>query len=154
MVVNDAVREVLELARSEAAKKGVSIQMEVGQGLPLVRGDRVQLQQVILNLMMNAIEAMSSVSEGVRELRIGTETEAAGGVRVTVRDTGPGLDPANLDRVFDRFYTTKANGLGMGLAICRSIVEAHGGRMWAAVNEPRGAAFQFTLPSGGEELQR
>lgn len=146
--VNGAVSEVVELARSDALKRGVSVHTEFGSGLPLIVGDRVQIQQVALNLIINSIEAMSGMSDGAREVQIGTEADAAGGVRVTVRDTGPGLDPTKLDRVFERFYTTKPNGLGMGLAICRSIVEAHGGKMKAAANDPRGAVFQFILPSG------
>jgi signal transduction histidine kinase len=119
--------------------------------LPLIEGDRVQLQQVILNMIMNAVEAMSGIIEGPRELRISTETEASGAVCVTVRDSGPGLDPQRVERVFEAFYTTKPNGMGMGLAICRSIIEAHGGRLWASANEPWGAVFQFTLPSERDE---
>ena len=124
----------------------VSLQTQLLTGLPAVDGDRIQLQQVILNLILNAVEAMSDIDEGVRELRISTETDAAGGVRVTVRDTGPGLDATSVDRLFEAFYTTKPGGMGMGLSICRSIIEAHGGRLRARANEPRGAMFQFTLP--------
>jgi signal transduction histidine kinase len=101
---------------------------------------------VILNLALNAIEAMCGTESGARELQISTEEGAAGGVLLSVRDSGPGLDPANTQRVFEAFYTTKAEGMGMGLAICRSIIEAHGGRISAGANEPRGAVFQFTLP--------
>jgi signal transduction histidine kinase len=114
--------------------------------LPSADGDRVQLQQVILNLIMNAAEAMSDLGEETRELLISTQMDAAGGVLVAVRDSGPGLDPTSAHRVFEAFYTTKSAGLGMGLAICRSIIEAHGGRLWASANEPRGTVFQFTLP--------
>ena len=114
-------------------------------------GDRTQLQQVTLNLILNAIEAMGGIDAGARELWISTEREAAGGVLVTVRDSGPGLDPADTERVFTAFYTTKPKGMGMGLAICRSMVEAHGGRMWASANEPGGAVFQFTLPLERDE---
>jgi signal transduction histidine kinase len=114
--------------------------------LPTIEGERIQLQQVILNLILNAVEAMTSLDEGSRVLQVGTDTGAAGGVLVTVRDSGPGLDPANVDRVFEAFYTTKPEGIGMGLAICRSIITAHGGRMWTTANRPRGAIFQFTLP--------
>jgi signal transduction histidine kinase len=110
-----------------------------------VLGDRVQLQQVLLNLVLNAAEAMGSVEEGPRELLISTEQDQAGAL-VAVRDSGPGIDPAHLDRVFDAFYTTKSSGIGMGLSICRSIITAHRGRLWADANEPRGAVFQFTLP--------
>src|SRR5208282_4465587 len=105
------------------------------------------LQQVILNLVLNAAEAMSAVDEGARELLISSEQSQTNGVRVTVRDTGPGIHPEHIERVFEAFYTTKSSGVGMGLSICRSIIEAHGGRLWADANEPRGAIFQFTLPS-------
>jgi signal transduction histidine kinase len=132
-------------------KHGISLQTKLAPGLPRVEGDRTQLQQVILNLVVNAIEAMGGIDEGTRELRINTEREAGGGVLVTVRDSGPGLDPADTERVFTAFYTTKPKGMGMGLAICRSMVEAHGGRMWASANEPRGAVFQFTLPRERDE---
>ena len=110
-------------------------------------GDRVQLQQVILNLVLNAAEAMSAVGEGVRELLISTERSRTNGALVAVRDSGPGIDPEHIERVFEAFYTTKSSGVGMGLSICRSIIDAHGGRLWAEANEPRGAVFQFTLPS-------
>jgi PAS domain S-box-containing protein len=144
--VNEAVRDITTLARSELLGHGVSLQTQLATGLPLIEGDRIQLQQVILNLTLNAVEAMSSVDEGAREMRISTAREASNGVLVTVRDSGPGLDPQSVDRLFEAFYTTKPDGLGMGLAICRSIIEAHGGRLWATANEPRGAMFQFTLP--------
>jgi PAS domain S-box-containing protein len=144
--VNEAVLDVITLTRSELLRHGVSLQTELATGLPLIKGDRVQLQQVILNLTLNAVEAMSGVDERAREMRIGTGREASNGVLVSVRDLGPGLDPRNVDRLFEAFYTTKPDGLGMGLAICRSIIEAHGGRLWATANEPRGAVFQFTLP--------
>jgi signal transduction histidine kinase len=119
--------------------------------LPLVLGDRVQLQQVLLNLILNAAEAMSSVEEGARELLISTKEDQTG-VVVAVRDSGPGIDPEHLDRVFEAFYTTKSSGTGMGLSICRSIIHAHGGKLWAEANEPRGAVFQFTLPAAEREL--
>ena len=112
-----------------------------------VYGDRVQLQEVVLNLILNAVEAMSAVDEGVRELLLTTEQSPTNGVLATVRDSGPGIDPDHIERVFDAFYTTKSSGVGMGLSICRSIIDAHGGRLWADANEPRGAVFQFTLPS-------
>ncbi len=113
----------------------------------------MQLQQVILNLIINAVEAMSSVSEGSRELVIGTNKDASGGVLVTVRDSGPGLSPESLDRLFDAFYTTKPTGMGMGLSICRSSVEAQGGRIWASRDVGPGATFQFTLPVEGNAHQ-
>ena len=111
-----------------------------------VQGDRVQLQQDVLNLILTAVEAMSSVGAVPRELSISTEPRGIDEVLVAVRDSGPGIDPERLERVFDSFYTTKPGGMGLGLSICRSIVEAHGGRLWADANEPRGAVFQFTLP--------
>ena len=122
------------------------------EGALPVEGDRVQLQQVVLNLILNAVEAMGSVQERPRELSISTEQSQTSGVLVAVRDSGPGIDPEHLERVFEAFYTTKSSGVGMGLSICRSIVEAHGGRLWAEANEPRGAVFQFTLPSLENEL--
>jgi PAS domain S-box-containing protein len=149
--LNEAILEMIALTRSEMLKHGISLQTELAPGLPRVEGDRTQLQQVILNLVVNAIEAMGGIDEGTREFRINTERAAAGGVLVTARDSGPGLDPENVERVFTAFYTTKPKGMGMGLAICRSMVEAHGGRMWASANEPRGAVFQFTLPLQRDE---
>jgi PAS domain S-box-containing protein len=150
--LNEAVGDVIALTRSEALKQGVSVQSRLATDLPSVEGDRVQVQQVILNLIMNAIEAMSGVDDGARELRLSTEADAVGGgVLVAVRDSGPGLDPMSEARLFDAFYTTKPEGMGMGLAICRSIAEAHGGRLWASANEPRGAVFQLMLPAEGAE---
>jgi PAS domain S-box-containing protein len=144
--VNAAVREVIALTRGEAVKNRVSVRTQLAEGLPLIQADRVQLQQVILNLIINAIEAMSSVGDGPRELQITTSRAASNSVLVSLRDSGPGLDPNSVEHVFEAFYTSKDKGMGMGLAICRSIIEAHGGRMWASVNESRGAVFQFTLP--------
>jgi C4-dicarboxylate-specific signal transduction histidine kinase len=147
--INGAIREVIELTHGEGVKNSISVQAELADGLALIQGDRVQLQQVLLNLIINAIEAMSGEGDGPRELLITTARADLGGVLVTVRDSGPGLAPATLERVFESFYTTKPSGLGLGLSICRSIVEAHGGRLWASANEPRGAVFQFTLPAAG-----
>jgi PAS domain S-box-containing protein len=144
--VNDAIVDVVALTRSELSSNGVLLQTQFAQGLPPVQGDRVQLQQVILNLIVNAIEAMSGAGQGERQLSISTETSASNGALVAVRDSGPGLDPASLEHLFDAFYTTKSSGMGMGLSICRSIIEAHEGRIWAEANVPKGAAFQFTLP--------
>ena len=145
--VNEVIRDVIELTRGEAVKAHASLQTDLVDSLPPVYGDRVQLQQVTLNLIINAIEAMSSVAGAPRELLVSTAPAEPGGMLVAVRDSGPGLTPAILERLFDPFYTTKATGLGMGLSICRSIIEAHGGRLWAEPNEPRGAVFQFTLPT-------
>jgi C4-dicarboxylate-specific signal transduction histidine kinase len=149
--LKDAILEMVGLTRSEALKHGISMQTQFGAALPLVQGDRTQLQQVILNLILNAIEAMDELDDGNRELWISTEMTDSAGVLVTVRDSGPGLAPADMENVFKAFYTTKPRGMGMGLAICRSMVEAHGGRMWAGTNEPRGAVFQFTLPLQQDE---
>jgi len=142
--INGAIREVIELTRGEAVKNDVSVRTQFADGLPLVQGDRVQLQQVILNLVVNALQAMSGADEGARELLISTGTSESDGVVVAVRDSGPGLPASSAERLFDAFYTTKADGMGMGLSICRSIIEAHGGRLWASANLPRGAVFQFT----------
>jgi PAS domain S-box-containing protein len=150
--INAAIREVIELTRSEAMKNGVPVRTELVEALPLVPGDRVELQQVILNLILNAVEAMSELSEGSRELLITTGKTESGDVLVAVRDSGPGLAPAALEHLFKAFHTTKSSGLGLGLSICRSIVEAHGGRLWVDANEPRGAVFQFTLPGREKEL--
>jgi C4-dicarboxylate-specific signal transduction histidine kinase len=145
--INRAVREVLELTRAEAAKNDIWVQTDLADGLPLIEGDRVQLQQVILNLIINAVEAMSEVSDGMRELIICTRRAETNGVLVTVKDSGPGLAMVSIERMFDPFYTTKPAGLGMGLSICRSIIEAHEGRLWMSANLPRGATFQFTVPA-------
>jgi signal transduction histidine kinase len=145
--INGAILEVIALTRGEILKHGGSVQTQLAEDLPLIQGDRVQLQQVILNLIINAVEAMSAVSEGARELLISTGKDASGGVLVTVRDSGPGLNPESFDSLFDAFYTTKPGGMGMGLSICRSIVEAHGGRIWASLAAP-GTAFQCVLPVG------
>jgi PAS domain S-box-containing protein len=144
--LNEAIDEVIGLARSAIAKNAVSVQTRFTEGLPAVQGDRVQLQQVVLNLILNAVEAMSAVDEGVRELLLSTERSETYGVLVAVRDSGPGIDTERRQHVFDAFYTTKSSGVGMGLSICRSIIGAHGGRLWVDENEPRGAVFQFTLP--------
>jgi signal transduction histidine kinase len=149
--LNAAINEVIILARSVTNRNGISVQTRLSAELVSVPGDRVQLQQVLLNLILNATEAMGSVEEGPRELSISTEQDEAG-VLVAVRDSGPGIDPAHLDRVFDAFYTTKSSGTGMGLSICRSIIHAHRGELWAEANEPRGAVFQFTLPGTDAEL--
>ena len=151
--INEAILEIIGLTRVPMSDNGVIAKMQLAEGLPPILGDRVQLQQVILNLIMNAIEAMSEVSEGSRELLISTSEVESDGVLVAVSDSGPGLPPANLAHIFEAFYTTKSSGLGMGLSICRSIVEAHGGRLWAAPNQPRGAAFFVMLPVGQKSLE-
>jgi PAS domain S-box-containing protein len=146
VAINDAILEVIALTRTEAANNSVSVRTQLAEGLPRVQGDRVQLQQVLLNLILNAIDAMREVGEKERELLISTRN-GPGGVSVEVRDSGPGFAPAALERVFEAFYTTKPGGLGLGLSICRSIIEAHNGRLWASPNTPRGAIFGFIAPA-------
>jgi signal transduction histidine kinase len=164
--INEVMQEVLALAQTELQRNRVSLRTQFANDLPIVIGDKIQLQQVILNLVVNAIEAMSGVVEGPRELCVSsqevteipgeagkdsvksnalTEPESAF-VLIAVRDSGPGLDSTELKRVFDTFYTTKSQGMGLGLAISRSIIEAHRGRLWVTTNGPKGAVFQFTLP--------
>ena len=145
--INEAIREVVEFTRGEAVKHGASMQVALGDGLSLVEGDRVQLQQVVLNLVVNAVQAMGEVAEGPRNLFITTAHAEPDGVTVDVKDSGPGLSPASFEHLFAPFYTTKPGGLGMGLSICRSIIESHGGRLWAEANVPRGAVFHFSVPS-------
>jgi PAS domain S-box-containing protein len=145
--INAAIREMIEFTRGQITKSGASIETQLTDGLPFIEGDRVELQQVLLNLIMNALEAMSSVSEGERHLLISAALEDAGCVLVSVSDSGPGFTSESADQIFAAFYTTKPTGLGMGLSICRSIIEAHGGRLWASANQPRGATVQFTLPA-------
>ncbi|MER8854741.1 MULTISPECIES: AAA family ATPase [Mesorhizobium] len=151
--INEAILEIAALARIPMSEKGVFQKMQLAEGLPLIFGDRVQLQQVILNLIMNAIEAMSEIEQGLRELTIRTSKAESGGVLLSVSDTGPGLSQANPESIFEAFYTTKSNGLGMGLPICRSIVDAHGGRLWATPNKPHGAVFSVMLPIGEKPLE-
>ena len=148
--VNETIHEVIALAHSEVQRNGVALETQLSDDVPVILGDRIHLQQVILNLMMNAIEAMSGAGEGPRELLVRAGADESQGVRVSVQDSGPGLDPKSVDHLFDAFYTTKPQGLGMGLAISRSLIEAHGGRLWATAHEPHGAVFQFTLPIGSE----
>jgi len=144
------VREVLALAEHELKTHGIVLRTELAPALPGVAGDRVQLQQVLINLIVNAIEAMSGVDDRARELTIVTAVKEPGAVVVEVRDSGPGLEEEGAERVFEPFYTTKAQGIGIGLSISRSIVEAHGGRLWANPNRPRGAVFRFSLPAAVE----
>ena len=145
--LNDAVRDVAELVRPDLMRTGVILRNQLADGLPLVKGDRIQLQQVLINLINNAIEAMNGVHNRSRELTICTAPIDQTTVRVEVRDTGAGLGSGQFERLFQPFYTTKADGTGMGLAISRSIIESHGGRLEAAPNEPHGAIFRFTLPT-------
>src|ERR1700719_2787292 len=144
--VNDVVRETIPLVQRELISHQVLLRMELAPALPMILGDRVQLQQVIINLVMNGIEAMQSVADRPRELVIRSRQDETHRVLVSVADCGVGISPEDADRLFDAFFTTKSTGMGMGLSICRSIMEAHGGRLWATVNIPHGATFQFTLP--------
>jgi len=149
--INEVILEVLALAQSEAGRNRVLLKQQLAADLPPVRGDKVQLQQVILNLIINGLEAIAKSKDGPRELSVSSGIDGANEVIVAVRDSGEGLDSANLERVFDAFFTTKPDGMGMGLAISHTIVESHGGRLWATANTPRGAVFQFTLPTGAEK---
>jgi C4-dicarboxylate-specific signal transduction histidine kinase len=143
--INEAIREVLTLLHGEVVKNNVTVRMRLAQPLPRVLGDRVQLQQVVINLIINAIEAMSRGATGLRELHIGTlQTDTH--ILVTLRDSGPGLAPGSQERIFEAFYTTKPAGFGIGLSICRSTIAAHGGQLWARPGESGGAVFEFTLP--------
>ena len=144
--INDAILEIIALTRTEAANNSVSVRTQLAEGLPRVQGDQVQLQQVLLNLIINAIEAMRDVGEEERELLISSRNEPDG-ISVEVRDSGPGFAPADIERVFEAFYTTKPSGLGLGLSICRSIIEAHNGQLWVSPNVPRGAIFRFIAPA-------
>jgi signal transduction histidine kinase len=150
--INETILELIAFMQSETSRHGVELVTQLVEGLPQIQGDRVQLQQVILNLMINALEAMSATKDGERTLLIRTTRSGANELCVTVQDSGPGLDAEHLEGVFEAFFTTKSNGLGMGLPICRSIVESHGGRLWVTSNSPRGATFQFTLPAQGNGL--
>ncbi len=144
--MNEDIREVIALAQDQVRRNRVTLRMELEGDLSPVWGDRVQLQQVVLNLVINGVEAMSTVEDRPRELVIRTQNDEAGQVRVTVQDSGIGLDPQSMERIFDAFYTTKHGGMGMGLSISRSIVEHHGGRLWAVPNDGPGTTFQFTVP--------
>jgi C4-dicarboxylate-specific signal transduction histidine kinase len=148
--INEAIREVIVITRGEAAKNVISVETQLAEGLPLVQGVRVRLQQVILNLIINAIEAMSGADEERRELLVKTAKSGSDSISVAVQDSGPGLDPENPERAFEAFYTTKPEGLGLGLSICRSIVEAHGGGLRATANVPHGAIFQLTVRARGD----
>jgi PAS domain S-box-containing protein len=145
--INKAIIEVLALTHGNTIKNGIAVRTQLAEDLPFCQGDRVQLQQVILNLIINAVEAMNEAEDGPRELLISSSKIEANGLLVTVQDSGPGLTPASSERLFEAFYTTKPSGLGIGLSICRSIIEGHGGRLWATSNVPRGAVFQFVVPA-------
>jgi signal transduction histidine kinase len=149
--LNEATREVIALALSDLHRNRVILRSELADDLPKVTGDRVQLQQVILNLLRNASDAMTDVDDRPRQLLVRTERESGDRVRVTVRDAGVGVDPQTQDKLFDAFYTTKSGGMGIGLSISRSIVERHHGRLWVEPNDGPGAAFAFSIPCGRTE---
>ena len=144
--INKAIQEVVAFVQAELKKNGVKLRLNLDPALPVIDGDRVQLQQVILNLLINAIEAMGSIERGDRELQVASERQEQASILVAVRDSGPGLGQQSFEEISKPFFTTKSHGMGMGLSISQSIVRNHGGRLWAEPNEDRGAWFQFTLP--------
>jgi C4-dicarboxylate-specific signal transduction histidine kinase len=152
--VNAVIREVLELLQGELSSKRVSVRTKLSRDLPQISADHVQLQQVVLNLVTNALEAMSGNPLGSRVLNVSSKHNQSDEVIVAVEGSGPGIDPKDLDRIFDAFFTTKSQGMGMGLSICRSIVELHGGRLWASARRPRGSIFYLTLPSAAADGAR
>ena len=145
--INDAIQEVLELTVSMLRSRDVAIQTQLPATVPQVLGDRVQLQQVVMNLIMNGADAMSAVADRPRTLRIESQIDGTGSVLVSVKDSGIGIDQAVRDRIFEPLFTTKSTGMGMGLSICRSIVEAHGGKLWATAATPYGTDVRFTIPT-------
>src|SRR5262249_1483788 len=149
--LNATIRDVLALVRSEVHHHRVVVETQLAAAVPQIRGDRIQLQQVLLNLLMNAIEALSGAGDGPRLLVVPSAPGGASGLLSAGGECGPGLAAQQLDPLFDAFYTTKPQGLGLGLAISRRIIEAHGGRLWATANVPHGAVVQFTVPIGHEE---
>jgi C4-dicarboxylate-specific signal transduction histidine kinase len=148
--IDDAIREVIALTRSEMQRYHVALHTDFAAGDRPAVGDRVQLQQVLLNLILNGIDAMNAVTDRARELTVSSAPSESGSVMIAVEDTGAGLDPALRELIFDPFFTTKADGLGMGLSICRSIIDAHGGRLWAVPRSPHGTVFHFTVPIAAE----
>jgi C4-dicarboxylate-specific signal transduction histidine kinase len=144
--INEAIEEAIQLTHAELLRKRVSLRMELDRQLPKVSGDRVQLEQVILNLIINGMEAMAAADCQPKQLAIQSAWTASGDILVSVSDTGPGIPAEHVAKMFDPFFTTKPEGMGMGLSISRSLIEAHGGRLWVTPNEPRGAVFHFALP--------
>jgi C4-dicarboxylate-specific signal transduction histidine kinase len=149
--LNDAAQEVIILSAGELQRSRALLQTEFAENLPLVSADRVQLQQVILNLLLNAADAMAEVDDRPRKLLIQTGLLNDGGVKLTVRDSGTGLNPHTVEKLFTAFYTTKVNGMGVGLSICRLIIESHNGRIWAEANNGTGATFSFCVPSASRD---
>jgi signal transduction histidine kinase len=147
--INDLILIVLTIVRVDLQRKGVELQTELDGKLPLIKGDKVQLQQVLLNLVMNAIDAMQLVQ--LRVLTVRSEKSKPNAVHVSINDTGTGIDPSNIDRIFKPLFTTKATGMGMGLSICRSIIESHGGRIWVSPAANGGSTFEFELPTKSVE---
>jgi signal transduction histidine kinase len=144
--INETVLDVITLTKNEFEKNKILLQTRLADDLPRVHGDRIELQQVMLNLIINSIDALSVVREGPRDLTVSSSKDSQGSVSITVQDSGAGFGSAKIDNLFDPFYTTKIDGMGIGLTISRSIIEAHGGRIWATRNEPRGAIFHFSVP--------
>jgi signal transduction histidine kinase len=151
--LNEATEEVIALSRTELERNGVITRTELAKELPLVMGDRVQIQQVILNLLRNGADAVSAVDDRPRELWFRTELEEGTSVRLSVQDSGIGFEPQALDRIFQTFYTTKSDGMGIGLSVSRSIIENHGGRLWATPNDGPGVTFSFSIPCAGDGQQ-
>jgi C4-dicarboxylate-specific signal transduction histidine kinase len=152
--INDAILAVIALVGAEAQRNRVSLRTELSNDLPLVLGDRIQLQQVILNLIMNAIEAMRGIDQAQRKVLVVSRKDESKGALVEVQDWGAGLEGHALERLFDAFYTTKPDGMGIGLAVSRTIIESHGGQLRALPNVPKGAVFQFQLPTNGEVIEQ
>jgi signal transduction histidine kinase len=150
--LNELINEVLTLTKSDLQKRAIIVRTKLDENLPRVMANRVQLQQLLFNLVTNAIEAMESVGERDKQLLIKSAPGTDGEVSLAVEDSGTGIDPKHIERVFSSFFTTKDKGMGMGLSICRSIIESHGGRLWASRGSPRGAIFQFTLPVKAEDM--
>jgi C4-dicarboxylate-specific signal transduction histidine kinase len=147
--IGEIIRETIALAQFDFEKKAISVSLDISDALPMIHGDRVQLEQVLLNLIINALEAMASVNDRPRDLQVSATRSSGGSVLVSIRDSGVGIDPSNVEKIYDAFFTTKPMGVGMGLSISRSIIEAHGGRIWAVRNDGAGLTMQFTLPVDG-----
>ncbi|PZM15386.1 sensor histidine kinase [Rhizobium tubonense] len=151
--LNNAVREVIAIAGGELTRRSARLQTELADGLPALSANRVQLQQVILNLLLNAADAMGEIEDRPRSLLVRTELETDGAARLEVRDVGTGFDPAIVGKLFEPFHSTKPNGMGIGLAICRTIIESHKGRLWASPNDGPGATFSFSIPAPRPKLE-